>query len=97
MAVKEMYRSLMIETGEIKLMEYDFYSGQVVLDVIPVEYDDTLTEENREMLVKALEENIEKKQKKHMAEMFKLEKLRDSLLLLDNKAPLDGEFIPKGE
>lgn len=95
MAIKKMYRSLMVDTGVILLQDYDFYTNQIVLDTIDVHYDDQLREEHRSMLIKAIEDNIEEKKRKHDVEMHMLSKMREELLLLS--APTEGEYIPKGE
>lgn len=95
MAIKKMYRSLMLDQGAIKLMDFNFYANQIVLDVVEVHYDDRLGEDQREMLIKAIEDNIAEKKRKHEAEMHMLSKMREELLLLS--APTEGEYIPKGE
>lgn len=99
MATRTMYRSLMIDTGRIELKDMNIYSGQIVLEEIEVEFDDTIREEHRDMLINAIEKNITEKQDKHRAEMFKLTQLRDSLLQIEHKAdaPVEGELMPRND
>ena len=100
MATRKMYRSLMIDRGKIELKDMDIYSGQIVLEEVDVEFDDTIREEHRDMLINAIEKNITEKQEKFRAEMFKLEQLRDSLLQIEHKPsregePVEGEVMPR--
>lgn len=96
MATKTFYRSLMTNSGTIQLMEYDFYDGQIVLDEITVEYDDTINESHREMLIEAIEENIKKKTEKHMAEIFKLDQIKNQLLQIEHKEEFEDCDPDKG-
>ncbi len=96
MATKKMYRCLNLESGTISLVDY-VYSGYVSLNEVVIDYDDKLTEEYRDMIIKAIDKRIQTIN----AEIFVLkEKQKQLLAITHNKTFSEGdsayEFQPKG-
>lgn len=93
MAIKTMHRLLNLQTGEICLYDWCL-SGYLVLDTIEVHFNDQLTDDQKGMVIDA----IDKQKNKLHTEIMILEQRKQELLCIThspfNKAPdiADGEF-----
>lgn len=83
-----LYRLLDVKNQRIIVSPYNFHDDHIVLNEINVEYDNSLEALHKEMIVEAIDKQIQAARAKvHMLEMTK-----QKFMLIGHKGPIEGEL-----